>query len=152
MVEAIDGVDVTVPNDSLEEQNPEWKKGSKIALDAENAEAFVRYRSTEKSQSALERLERQIAFLSAYGEKATQIYSKSPSLVTDLYEKLNDHMITNIGADQFVKVLQDFSSDKDKEIWNLPGQGIEGQDFDEYHVDDQELYKNMIQYFYEEVE
>ena len=121
-------------------------------MDAENAETFVRYRSTEKSQSALERLERQIAFLSAYGEKATQIYSKSPSLVTDLYEKLNDHMITNIGADQFVKVLQDFSSDKDKEIWNLPGQGIEGQDFDEYHVDDQELYKNMIQYFYEEVE
>ena len=67
MVEAIDGVDVTVPNDSLEEQNPEWKKGSKSALDAENAEAFVRYRSTEKSQSALEHLERQIAFLIACG-------------------------------------------------------------------------------------
>lgn len=152
MVEAIDGVTVTVPNDSLEEQNPEWKKGSQIELNAENAETFVRYRSIEKSQSALERLERQIAFLSAYGDKATQVYSKSPSLVTDLYDKLNDHMVTNIGTDQFVKVLQDFSSDKDRDIWNLPGQGTEGQDFDEYHVDDQELYKNMIQYFYEEVE
>ena len=77
-------------------------------MDAENAETFVRFRSSEKSQSALERMERQIAFLSAYGEKATQIYSKSPSLVTDLYEKLNHDVITNIGADQFVKVLRTF--------------------------------------------
>lgn len=152
MVDAVGGVTVTIPNDSLEEQNPEWKKGSTIELNVENAEMFVRYRSTEKSQSALERLERQIAFLSAYGDKATQVYSKSPSLVTDLYEELNDHIVTNIGTDQFVKVLQDFSSDKDREIWNLPGQGTEGQDFDEYHVDDQELYKKMIQYFYKEVE
>lgn len=152
LVEAVGGVRVTVPNDSLAEKNPQWTKGAEAELTPENAETFVRYRDIEKSQSALERQERQIAFLTAYGEKATQMYSKTPSLVTDLYEDLNSYMVTNIGTDQFVKVLQDFSSDQDRETWSIPGEGVNGQGFDEYHVDDQALYKNIIQYFYKEAE
>lgn len=152
LIEAVGGVNVTVPNNSLSEQNPEWIKGAEIELTAENAEDFVRYRDIEETQSAIERQERQIAFLSAYGEKATQVYSEMPSLVTELYEALDSYMVTNIGADQFVKVLQDFASDEAREIWSIPGEGVKGSEFDKYHVDDEALYKNMIQYFYKEAE
>ena len=152
LIEGIGGVTVTVPNDSLEEKNPEWKKGAEAELTPENAETFVRYRNIEKDQSAMERLERQMAFLEAYGNKATKVYSKTPSLVTELYEKLNDYMVTNIGTDQYVKILQDFASDADRETWSIPGEGVSGGEFDEYHVNDQELYKLMIQHFYKEAE
>lgn len=152
LIEGIGGVTVTVPNDSLEEKNPEWKKGAEAELTPENAETFVRYRNIEKDQSAMERLERQMAFLEAYGNKATKVYSKTPSLVTELYEKLNDYMVTNIGTEQYVKILQDFASDADRETWSIPGEGVSGGEFDEYHVNDQELYKLMIQHFYKEAE
>lgn len=152
LIDGVGGVTVTIPNDSLEEKNPEWKKGAQAELTPENAETFVRYRNIEKDQSAMERLERQMAFLEAYGNKATKVYSKNPSLVTELYEKLNGYMVTNIGTDQYVKILQDFSSDPKQETWSIPGEGVSGGDFDEYHVDDQELYKLMIQHFYVETE
>lgn len=154
LVDAVGGVTVTVPNDSLTEKNPEWVKGAEINLTAENAESYVRFRSIEKTQSALERLERQIAFLEAYGDKATQVYSKSPSMVSDLYVQLDKYMVTNIGTDQFVKILKDFSSNEERETWSIPGEGITdgAGGFDEYQVNDQELYKMMIQYFYEETE
>lgn len=32
------------------------------------------------------------------------------------------------------------------------GEGVSGGEFDEYHVNDQELYKLMIQHFYKEAE
>lgn len=152
LIDGVGGVTVTIPNDSLEETNPEWKKGVQAELTPENVETFVRYRNIEKNQSAMERLERQMAFLEAYGNKATKVYSKNPSLVTELYEKLNDYMVTNIGTDQYVKILQDFASDADRETWSIPGKGVSGGAFDEYHVDDEELYKRMIQYFYKEAE
>lgn len=152
LVESVGGITVTIPNDSLAERNPEWIKGANIDLTAENVEEFVRYRSIEKSQSAMERLERQIAFLEAYGKKAEKLYSGNSSLVVQLYEKLNDYMVTNIGTDQFVKILKDFSTDTDRETWSIPGEGVSGAEFDEYHVNDQELYKMIIQHFYREAE
>ena len=152
LVESVGGITVTIPNDSLAERNPEWIKGANIDLTAENVEEFVRYRNTEKGQSAIERLERQIAFLEAYGKKAEELYGGNSSLVIQLYEKLNDYMVTNIGTDQFVKILKDFSTDTDRETWSVPGEGVSGAEFDEYHVNDQELYKMIIQHFYREVE
>lgn len=154
LIDAVGGVTVTIPNDSLAEKNPDWVKGAKAELTAENAETYVRFRDISQTQSALARTERQIAFLEAYGNKASQIYSKSPSLVADLYVALNDYMVTNIGTDQFVKVLQDFSSDEEKELYSVPGEGVSNGagGFDEYHVNDQELYQMMLTCFYKETE
>ena len=38
------------------------------------------------------------------------------------------------------------------ETWTLPGEGVTANGFDEYHVDDAELYKEIIEKFYEEAE
>ena len=35
-------------------------------------------------------------------------------------------------------------------MWTLPGEGVTANGFDEYHVDDTELYKEIIEKFYEE--
>ena len=152
ITDAVGGVTVTIPNDSLAELNPEWIKGNQAVLTAENAENFVRYRSTEKSQSAMERLDRQVAFLEAYGKKAEEIYTQDSSLVTELYEKLNNYMVTNIGTDQFVQILKDFSLDEDRQVWRIPGEGVSGPEFDEFHVNDTELYGMIIECFYQEAE
>ena len=42
----VGGVEITVPDNSLEEVNPDFKEGASVTLTGENAEQFVRYRDT----------------------------------------------------------------------------------------------------------
>lgn len=153
LVEAVDGVTVTVPNDSLETADPPYQEGEEVTLTADNVETFVRYRDTEESQSALARLERQNAFLNAYGQRVQEVFAADPGVVTQIYESLDPYMVTNIGNDQFLKIMEGAAGgDAAIERWTLPGEGTEGTSFDEYHADDQALYEMIIQTFYEETE
>ena len=143
---------MTVPDNSLEEIHPQWSQGSQIQLTAENVEDFVRYRDTQVSQSALARMERQQIFLNAYAQKAQEAYGENPSLITDLYGALNDYMVTNISNSQFIQIMEGLGGQGNILTWTLPGEGTQGEGFDEYHVDDSQLYEKIIETFYKEVE
>lgn len=151
MMEQVGTLTVTVPNDSLEEAFPQWTEGSQIELTKDNVEDFVRYRDITKSQSALGRMGRQQAFLTAYGEQARSLYQENNAFITDLYTAIEEYMITNIGKDNFLKIMQNLEKNG-AETWTLPGEGVTANGFDEYHVDDAELYKEIIEKFYEEAE
>jgi len=153
LAKAVDTVTLTVPDDSLSAVNPEWTEGAEITLDAESAESFVRYRNTDIGQSAMNRMDRQLVFLKAWGEKASTLCSESPSMAADLYEALDTSMVTNIGKDQFVKMWQDIAGSSDSvTYWTVPGESVEGDQYDEYHVDDAALYEKIIETFYREVD
>lgn len=149
MMEQMGTLTVTVPNDSLEEAFPQWTEGSQIELTKDNVEDFVRYRDITKPQSALRRMERQQAFLTAYGEHAKSLYQENSAFITDLYTAIEDYMVTNIGKDNFLKIMQNLEKNG-AETWTLPGEGVTADGFDEYHVNDAELYKEIIEKFYEE--
>lgn len=152
LTEAVGGVTVTVPDNSLTGVNPQWTQGSQIQLTPENVEDFVRYRDTSVSQSALGRMERQQIFLNAYAQKAQEVYGQNPSLITALYTSLEDYMVTNISNDQFIQIMEGLGAGGNTDTWTLPGEGTQGEGFDEYHVDDSQLYEKIIETFYKEVE
>ena len=152
LVEKVGGVTVTVPDDSLEAVNPQWTQGSQIQLTPENVEDFVRYRDTGESQSAIVRMERQQEFLNAYAAKARQVYGENPSLITDLYTALEDYMVTDISNGQFAQIMGGLAEQENIRTWTLPGEGTQGEGFDEYHVDDSQLYEKILETFYKEVE
>ena len=66
----VGGIQLTIPDDSLADVNPEYKKGAVVDITGETAEQFVRYRDIDKTQSALVRQERQKTFLQALVQKA----------------------------------------------------------------------------------
>lgn len=47
---SVGGITVTVPDDSLVDQHPEFTAGTEVTLDESNTEIFVRSRDTETSQ------------------------------------------------------------------------------------------------------
>lgn len=147
----VGGVELTVPDDSLAEINPEFREGAQVTLTAENTEQFLRYRDTEKTQSALVRMNRQKAFLQAYMEKVQKIASRDPGIVTELYEGVQDYMVTGMGNDLFAKLLE-ASGEHRPQTETIPGEGVQGKGFDEYHVNEDELYDLIIRMFYKEVE
>lgn len=152
LIQSIGTLTVTVPNDSLEGAYPEFAQGAQVTLDEENTELFVRYRDTGERQSALERMERQKEFLRAFGQTAKEKALEDAGFATELYTVLEPYMVTSIGNDQFVKLMESAAEGDVQEGWTVPGEGVEGKSYDEYHVDDDALYEKMIETFYKEAE
>lgn len=149
MTEAAGNVQVVIPDNSLEEVNPEFTEGAEVTLTKDNVEQFVRYRNTGREQSALVRQDRQKIFIEAYMKKAQEQYAKDASFVTGLYESMKPYMVTNIGNDLFVKLLSAAQEGKSS-VHTLPGKGAQGEYFDEYRVDEEALQEMIISVFYRE--
>lgn len=149
MTEAAGNVQVVIPDNSLEEVNPEFTEGAEVTLTKDNVEQFVRYRNTGREQSALVRQDRQKIFIEAYMKKAQEQYAKDASFVTGLYESMKPYMVTNIGNDLFVKLLSVAQEGKSS-VHTLPGKGAQGEYFDEYRVDEEALEEMIISVFYRE--
>jgi LCP family protein required for cell wall assembly len=150
LTETVGGVTVTVPDDSLEEVYPEFQEGSEVLLTGDNVEPFVRYRDTTQNFSALVRQQRQNVFLKAFAQKASEVFAQDASIVTTLYTKLADYMVTNIGNDVFLKIAEDVSSTDASATLTVPGEAVAGSHYDEYHVDEDALYEMVLDNFYKE--
>lgn len=149
LTDSVGGVTVTVPNDSLAEVDPGYAKGAVVTLKGEDTEQFVRYRNTEISQSAIARMERQQEYIRAFGE-ALKKASADKALVTDLYKAIEPYMVTNMGKSRFVDLTESVSEGKKVNRWTIPGEGIQGKEYDEYVVDDDALYEKTVETFYVE--
>ncbi|MEI3526121.1 MAG: hypothetical protein V8Q27_08350 [Eubacteriales bacterium] len=93
-------------------------------------------------------MERQQAFLDAFGNAA----AANPSKVTKLYEDLMPYLVTSISNDWFVKLMEALSTGETVERWTIPGEGVEGEQYDEYHVDNGALYQKILETFYKKAE
>lgn len=150
LVDIVGGVEVTVSDDSLQEKYPEFTMGSTVTLTSENALAYVRYRDTDQENSALVRQQRHRSFLDGFLTKVQEVSAQDAGIVADLYEGIQDYMVTNMGNDQFVKLL-DASKQAPVVSETVPGEGAAGAYHDEYHVDEDELFKLIIRMFYKEI-
>ena len=149
LAELLGGVEVTVPDDSLVEKNPDFYKGNKVVLDKSNTELFVRSRDTSVQQSAIGRMNRQKVFLEAFASKLAQEQKKDASTVTTIFETMKSEMITNMSNDIFVDLA---AADRKSGIETIPGEtGHEGA-YDVYRVDETALYEMVLRLFYNEAE
>lgn len=150
-VEVLGGVDLVVPDDSLEAVNPEFGQGEAVTITKANAEQFVRYRNTEITHSAITRTNRQKVFLKAFAEKAKEKAGQESELIVNMYESLKPYMVTNINNDVFAKLLQ-AKYDSKAGMLDVPGETVAGANFDEFHIDETQLYELILNMFYKEVQ
>ena len=149
-VDVLGGVEIVVPDNSLQAVNPEFTEGAKVTISKENAEQFIRYRDTDESQSAIVRMNRQKELMKAVSERAREKSIENTDFIVEMYESLKPYMVTNIGNDILVDLLE-AKFDSETGVVDIPGEGIEGELYDEYHIDETKLYELVLQMFYEEV-
>lgn len=147
---ALGDVEVVVPDDTWTEIDPTYQKGTTVVISEENAEKLVRYRDTEEGQSAIARMNRQKVLLQAIASNAKEKVSEDTDYIVDVQEALKPYMVTNIGNDVFAD-LAEAEFDSETGIIDVPGEGVEGTDFDEYHIEETELYELILKLFYEEI-
>lgn len=149
-VDVLGSVEMVLTDDSLESVNTEYVKGAKITVTKDNAEQVVRHRDVNETQSALVRTERQKQFMKAVSERAKAMNAQDTDFVVRMHESLKPYTVTNIGKDVLVDLLE-AQFDSQTGVIDLPGVGVKGERYDEYHVDETGVYELVLELFYEEV-
>ncbi len=144
-------ITVTIPNDSLTNIYPEMYKGAVVDITTENVETFLRYRDTSVSHSALERSERHHAFLKACEEQFLFDFYNDLEKVADFYTEFEPYMITNISADQFVSAFEKLDQNSPINSFTIPGEAVATDKYDEFRIDEDALYEQIIYIFFNEV-
>lgn len=149
-VEVLGSVEMVLADNSLEDVNAEYVKGAKITVTKENAEQIIRHRDTDVSQSAIARTNRQKELMKAVSDCAREKSTQDADFIVDMYESLKPYMVSNIGNDLLADLLE-AKFDSENGVIDIPGEGVEGELYDEYHIDETSLYELVLQMFYEEV-
>ena len=149
-VEVLGSVEMVLADNSLEDVNAEYVKGAKITVTKENAEQIIRHRDTDVSQSAIARTNRQKELMKAVSDCAREKSTQDADFIVDMYESLKLYMVSNIGNDVLADLLE-AKFDSENGVIDIPGEGVEGELYDEYHIDETSLYELVLQMFYEEV-
>lgn len=145
------GVTVTVPNEDLEEIDPEFISGNRVTLTDDNVKTFLQYRNTEEDFSNEGRMARQKAYAAAYIEKMRQMTADELTEAWDSMEEMEGLVQTSISREEYLDLASlfrnlDFSDDSIQEI---PGENQTGELHDEFHPDPDALQEQIIELFYE---
>lgn len=151
--EAVGGVTVTVPP-GLSAADPQFQEGSRITLNGDQAEAFIRYRDTKEDHSALYRTLRSQEFITGFFDAAQKMAERDSQTVPRLFELTREYMITDMMKDQYVGMAADILASENltsDSFYVLPGSAVVTETYDEYHVDEDAMTELLLEFFYREV-
>lgn len=149
----VGGVTVTVPNNDLEEEYPEFYEGAEVTLDDTTIRPFLQYRDTLIDFSNEGRMERQRAFAVAYADKVKSLDQSHLEKLWDSLDSMKDYLQTSITKNQYIN-LMDFvrkTELTDDSFIDLEGQDQLGEDHDEFYPDETALQQLILDLFYEKV-
>ncbi len=151
MNDAIGGVKLTVLQDVLyPAKGVNLVAGEVKTLTGNEAYCYLRGRQQSDFDSATDRLRRQEQYITCFIDQMKAYTAGSTSKIISIYDSIEDYIVTNL---DFPKLASDFSAyEFDAEnMYTVPGETIMGDEFEEYHVDDNALYDMIIEVFYNEV-
>ena len=149
--DAVGGVTLTaietIPNTVIVE-------GEEITLWGSNAQKYVQYRDTSQLDSSLQRQARQSQYLQAFFSQAISSTAGNPSVLVSLYQTALEYATTNLGVQEFTYLatvlLQNGMSELN--VTTLAGEAVKGDQYVEYHLDEESVYQTVLDVFYTPVE
>ena len=141
-------VEVTVPNDDLEELG--YIKGSRRIINGDNIETFVRTRDTGLDLSNVGRMERQRTYIDGAIGQIQSLVADDPSGAWRKMKDVEGYMQTNITRSRYldlVKVLRNTSYDQGS-YYTPEGRQVVASDHDEFYPDEEALLKKVVEIFY----
>lgn len=146
LADALNGVEVIVPDDSAVSEESTFKKGAKITLTRHNIKKFLRFRDIETTLSASIRMERHKAFFRGCAKKLKSMAEEDAASVIRLYETYSSEFITDMEPEECAGLAR-FDFEEDVEL--IPGKYNSDADFDEFYVDETALRKMVKRIFCE---
>ncbi len=149
MNDSVGGVTVEVLDDlTSPSRNVSLHKGETVTLNGDEAYVYLRSRDINEFDSATRRLNRQVQYIQAFVKQAK---SKDAATLVSAYDAITDYIVTNVDVPNLVNKLTTYEFD-DSRMYTVPGETQMGEQYEEYHVDENALYQLMLEIFYKPVE
>lgn len=152
--DAVGGVTVTIPISGMEERDPAFVKGETVTLHGDQAEAFVRYRDISQSHSAITRMAQQQQYITQYFAALKKKSAKDSQIVVEIFDMIADHMVTDMGKEEYLKIAMDALNTGDlgaDNFYTIPGETVTTEVYDEFYADTEALMPMILDLFYREV-
>ena len=149
----VGGVDVTVLED-LTKADKKLVEGETVHLEGKEALTYVQNRDIKLFGSSDRRLERQRQYLNGFIKAAREAASENNNAAIEIFTAINDKMVTNITADEIsylAPYMTRFSFDA-TDFKMINGENKKVGEFEGFYVDEKDLYKTIIDVFYEKVD
>ena len=152
--DAVGGVEVEVLDDIIyPEYDMNLHRGDTVTLMGEKAYWYVRLRDEDLFDSNSMRLERQKQYLTAFATKAKEAAGGDISVAIDLFNIMQKYMVTDLNVSSFTylateTVDYEFKADY---MYSVQGETVQGTEFEEFYIDDDELQSTIVRLFYEPV-
>ncbi len=152
--DSVGGVEVEVLDDIIyPEYDMDLHRGDTVTLMGEKAYWYVRLRDEDLFDSNSMRLERQKQYLTSFASKAKDAAAGDIAVAIDLFNIMQKYMVTDLNVSSFTYLA---TETKDYEfsaanMYSVNGETVQGTEFEEFYIDDEELQSTIIRLFYEPV-
>lgn len=148
MNDAIGGVELTVlQNIANKDKDVRLKRGEAVTLNGDQAYCYLRTRDQDEYDSATDRLRRQEQYIVAYFNKLHTLAAGDSSKVVDVYDSISDYLVTSVDFTNLITELMNYDF-SENQMYTVPGETVMGQEYEEYHVDEEAMKKLLMQVFY----
>ena len=142
----VGGVEVTVQDD-FSAVDTSLKKGT-VKLQGDQALTFVRARKDVGSQLNITRMDRHEQYMKGLMEAVTKKLEESDTFALELYEQVEAYMVTDCSVNVISGLMQRCADYTLKEIVSPEGKNSLGDEFYEFHVDNEKLDALTLRLFY----
>jgi len=149
---AIGGVDMYMDEDYTM-FNPAFVQGTTVHLDENLLENYIRERDTSESGTAYARIHRLKKYILGFYEKAKEVLKDDITLPYRALKALEKDMVTSITAKDVLYLVSEVleCNVSEADMYTLPGNQVKGDEFEEFHIDQNAVNELLIQLFYEEM-
>lgn len=127
--------------------------GTTVNLNGEQAYWYLRGRDTTVFDSSTLRLRRQEQYVSNFLDKVKDRSNYGVGVAMNMYDALKEYLVTNVDFEAIVTELLNYEYSPER-MYTIPGhtEYDENEKFEQYIVDEDAFYDQVIQVFYVEVE
>ena len=144
--DAVGGVTVTVTDD-FSEIDPEITVGE-YTLKGEQAVTYVRTRQGLGDQLNTTRMKRQREYMTGFMEALKQSVSDSAGFVLNTYEQTSDYIVTDCSSSALTALVNRCAGYTLGDVVSIEGENVKGEQYMEYHVDEEALDRVILKYLY----
>ena len=144
--DAVGGVTVEVTED-FSQVDPTIPMGT-VKLTGQQALNFVRTRKDVGDQLNVTRMERQMTYIRGFSQSLKAKHETDATFVLNIYEELKPYVVTDCSGKVLASLLERYATYELGQILSPKGENVMGQKYYEFHVDEADLQKIMLELFY----
>ena len=144
--DAVGGVTVNITDD-FSRVDPTLTKGQ-VTLMGDQAETFVRTRKDVGDQLNLSRIERHKEYLDGFVEAFREKQEADSEFVLDAYDPVAPYLVTDCSATVIHALVERYGDYEITEVISPQGENVMGEEYFEFHVDEEKLDELILRLFY----